>query len=42
MVCFNIVEESKTKTNRYGDLKRVWRNISRKSETTTGTYNTVL
>ena len=36
MVCFQIVEEAKTKTNNYGGARLVWVKLSREYEPTTG------
>ena len=35
MICFKIIESSKTKKNKYGDSRQAWTKISRKFKTTT-------
>ena len=41
-VCFQIVEEAKTKYNMYGETRKAWKKISRKNEQTTGVFKAIL
>ena len=41
-VCFQIVEEAKTKDNRYRDARKEWMKISRKFDPTTGNCKTII
>ena len=36
MVCFQIFEEAKTKSNKYGDVRQEWMKLLRKFDPTTG------
>ena len=40
-VCFQIFEEAKTKANKYGDAGQAWIKISRKSDPTSGSRQTL-
>ena len=40
MVCFHIVEEAKTKANKYEDARRAWVKLLKNNEPTTGASNT--
>ena len=42
MVCLQIVEEAKTKDNKYGDARPAWTKLSSKFEPTTRAYKTRL
>ena len=37
-VCFQIIEEAKTKANNYGDARLAWTKLSRNFEPTTGSW----
>ena len=41
-VCFHIIEEAKTKANKYGDARQAWMKLSRNFDPNTGSSNTRL
>ena len=41
-VCFQIVDEAKTKDNKYGNSRQLWIKLSRKFDRTTGASKTRL